>query len=266
MLHTSSVHLVATAHDPQNRLAPLVRQHLPAMLGLYTGVSLLLSHAASSEAEALLRELGATVARDGDAPESGAYLGRKRRQALRLGLDAGAAHLHLCDLDRALHWMDRCPDELEQTAAAIPDYDLLVIGRTSRAFETHPPYQTQTEALANLVFGLALGRAMDITAGSRGLSRRAAEYLLAHSQEPGVGVDAEWPLLLQRASGFQIGYCACEGLDFETPDRYGPEIEAAGGLTAWMAAMNSDPQRWAHRLRMATEIAAAAARLSGGQA
>jgi hypothetical protein len=85
---------------------------------------------------------------------------------------------------------------LETVVAAIPNYDLLVLGRTERAWATHPPHQAETEPLFNRVFHLATGLPWDIGAGSRGLSRRAAELLLSISREPTVGVDAEWPLLL----------------------------------------------------------------------
>ena len=98
---------------------------------------------------------------------------------------------------------------------------------------------------------------------NRGMRIEAAKQYVA--QKLGVGVDAEWPLLLQRAPGIKVGYRACEGLEFETPDRYRPEIESAGGLAAWTEAMNASPKRWAHRLRMAAEIAETAARLAGGK-
>ena len=260
MSPTQVVHLVATINDPRNRLASLTRQHLPAILDLYRGVTLLCSQATSPEAIALLRDLGASVTRDEDGPDRHFYIGRKRRQLLRLGLATDADYLHLCDFDRALHWAATYPHELDQTVAAMSGYELLVLGRTPRAFETHPPYQTQTEAPVNYIFGLVYGQEMDVTAGSRALSRRAAECLVAHSQELGVGVDAEWPLLLRRVDGMKIGYRACEGLEFETADRFGSEIEAAGGPAAWVEAMNSNPRRWVYRLRMAIEIAEAAAR------
>jgi hypothetical protein len=263
MSRIGPVHLVATVNDPHNRLAALTRQWLPSLLNLYRGVGLLCSQATSPEAVTLLRDLGASAVYDEDEPDGHFYIGRKRRQALRLGLATEAEHLHLFDFDRALHWVATYPHELCQTVAAIPAYGLLVLGRTPRAFETHPPYQTLTERLANYAFGLAFGQEMDITAGSRALSRRGASFLLDHSQERGVGVDAEWPLLLQRVPGMKVGYRVCEGLEFETPDRFGLEIETAGGLTAWVERMNASPQRWAHRLRLAAEIAEAAARLSG---
>jgi hypothetical protein len=99
------------------------------------------------------------------------------------------------------------------------------------------------------------------------VSRPAAERLLALSTDPTVGTDAEWPLLLLQARGasepaWRLGYLACEGLEFETADRFGPEIEAAGGYGAWLARMEADPRRWAFRLQVAQLIAAAIARHS----
>ena len=263
MSHACPVHLVATVNDPRNRLAALTQRQLPALLDLYCAVTLLCSQATSSETVALLRDLGAEVVYDDEEPDGHSYIGRKRRRALHLGLAADAEYLQLCDFDRALHWMATYPHELTQIVAAIQGYDLLVLGRTSRAFKTHPPYQTCTERLVNYVFGLAYGQEMDITAGSRGFSRRAAAYLVDRSREMTVGVDAEWPLLLQRVPGMIIGYQVCEGLEFETADGFESEVEAAGGLAAWMETLSASPQRWAYRLRMAAEIAEAAARLSG---
>ncbi|MGC9335203.1 MAG: hypothetical protein ACP5JJ_13705, partial [Anaerolineae bacterium] len=151
-------------------------------------------------------------------------------------------------------------------------YDLLVLGRTPRAWSTHPPYQSETEPLFNRVFALATGLSWDIGAGSRGLSRRAVEALLRLSREETVGIDAEWPLLLLNWAeqppepghdGFQVGYRACEGLEFETADRFGPEIEAAGGYAQWEAQMSAEPKRWAFRLEVARLIAEAVVRYSG---
>ena len=47
-------------------------------------------------------------------------------------------------------------------------------------------------------------------------------------------------------------------LSFETADRYSDQVAAAGGLAAWMAQLDADPQRWAERLDVArVEVAAA---------
>jgi hypothetical protein len=152
------------------------------------------------------------------------------------------------------------PRELASVVGDIPNYDLLVLGRTARAWATHPAYQAETEPLFNKVFALVTGLPWDIGAGSRGLSSRAARTLLELSQELSVGIDAEWPLLLLNRPGFRLGQRLCEGLEFETADRFGPEIEAAGGYAAWEAAQSADPRRWAFRLEVALLIAKAVIR------
>jgi hypothetical protein len=191
------------------------------------------------------------------------HIGDVRRKTLRAGLEAGSAHLQMCDFDRALHWAAHYPQELEGIVASIPNYDLLVLGRTDRAWATHPPYQAETEPLFNRVFALVTGLPWDVGAGSRGFSRSAAETLLEISRERTVGIDAEWPLLLLGRDGFRVGFQACEGLEFETSDRFGPEIEAAGGYEAWEAQASADPARWAFRLKVAQLIAEAAVRYGG---
>jgi hypothetical protein len=60
-----------------------------------------------------------------------------------------------------------------------------------------------------------------------------------------------------------VGFRACEGLEFETADRFGPEIEAAGGYEQWEAEMSADPRRWAFRLEVAQLIAEAVVRYGG---
>jgi hypothetical protein len=166
----------------------------------------------------------------------------------------------MCDFDRALHWMAHYPRELPEVIGGIAEFDLLVLGRTDRAWATHPPYQAQTEPLFNRIFALTTGLPWDVGAGSRGFSRRGAERLLELSKEPTIGIDAEWPLLLLSQEGYAVGYRACEGLEFETADRFAAEIEAAGSYEAWEAEMSADPARWAFRLKLATLIAEAIVR------
>ncbi len=66
-----------------------------------------------------------------------------------------------------------------------------------------------------------------------------------------MSTDVSWPLFLERAGGFSLGYIATEGMEFETADRYGEEIAQAGGLAPWMARLDANPRNWAHRLDMA---------------
>jgi hypothetical protein len=68
---------------------------------------------------------------------------------------------------------------LAQVARRVTEYDFTVLGRTPRAFDSHPRIQRDTESIVNHVFGLVSGQTWDVTAAARGLSRRAAEVRAA---------------------------------------------------------------------------------------
>jgi hypothetical protein len=256
----SEVTLVATVHQPDERLVSLAEAQLPELVARYATLTAFCSGSTHTTILDLLRCHGVSVHMD-DNPSAGIdQIGNVRRQALRAGLEAGRSHMQMCDFDRALHWVAHYSQELEAVLAEIAKYDLLVLGRTARAWATHPPYQADTEPLFNKVFALVTGLQWDVGAGSRGFSRRGAETLLQLSREPTIGIDAEWPLLLLGRDGFSVGFRACEGLEFETADRFGAEIEAAGSYDTWEAEMSADPAKWAYRLRVALLIAEAAVR------
>lgn len=251
------VFLAATHRDEEGRWMPVVERRLHLLAARYAHLVVLCARDTVPAAVQQLQEAGVQVAVDGDPPGP-ERMGHARRQVLRMALEAGARHLHFCDLDRALHWVAWYPGELDQVLREVQEYDFLVLGRTPEAFASHPPDQTLTESLANTVFNLATGLGWDIAAASRGLSARAARYLLDHSQEATFGTDAEWPMLLRHAGIFRIGYRECDGLGFETADAYPDEVAAAGGREAWRLQRSQDPAVWVRRLELATAIARAA--------
>jgi hypothetical protein len=258
-----TVGLVATVHQPDERLAELAEAQLPALVSQYAATTAYCSRETHPGILDTLSRHGIAVHVRASESPSIHGMGNVRRETIRVGLLAGTSHLQMCDFDRALHWMAHYPQELALVIAQIPNYDLLVLGRTERAWATHPPYQAETEPLFNRVFALVTGLPWDVGAGSRGLSRRAAEALLQISQEKTVGVDAEWPLLLLKRDGFRVGHRPCEGLEFETADRFRAEIEAAGSYESWEAEMSSDPLHWVFRLKVAVMIAEASIRYGG---
>ncbi len=260
MRSETAVALAVTAHQPDERLASMVETHLPVLMSCYTSVAAFCSQETHPSILALLRLRGVVVHIDSEMSAGIQRIGDVRRHTIRVGLEAGTSHLQMCDFDRAIHWVARYPQELKAVIDDIPNYDLLVLGRTDRAWATHPPYQAETEPLFNRVFDLVTGLPWDVGAGSRGLSRRAAELLLRVSEERGVGVDAEWPLIMLKQKGHAVGHRLCEGLEFETADRFGAEIEAAGSYEAWEAQVSADPMQWAFRLQVALMIAQAAIR------
>ena len=156
-----------------------------------------------------------------------------------------------------LHWAEYHPDELADTVHSLPSAECMVIGRTDRAFASHPRTQRDTEAIVNGVFAQVSGKTWDVTAAARGLSRRAANAIIAGCAEESVGTDAAWPLFLARAGNFTLGYHATEGMEFETPDRYLDQVAELGSVAAWIQRLDNDVHEWVLRLEIArSEVAA----------
>ncbi len=178
-----------------------------------------------------------------------------RMVALELALQTGAEYVHYVDGDRLIRWCELHPDELHDTLGAIRTVDYLVIGRTPTAWATHPQSLQQIESITNAMFSHLVGQSLDLCAGSKGMSRAAAEFLLRNAErERALGTDAEWVVLLNRG-GFSIGTIAVDGLDWETADRYLPQAADPETQRRAAAEYDTDPQHWAFRVRIAQETA-----------
>lgn len=177
-----------------------------------------------------------------------------RYLALQKALELPTTHIQYADFDRLLRWVETCPDEWRQVIARIQACECLVIGRTATAYATHPQALVHTEAISNQVISFLLGRNMDVSAGSKGFSRRAAEFLVANAS-PGhaLGTDGEWPVLLHHA-GFGVDYIEVDGLDWESADRYQERAASLDDQRRAAKAYDADPQHWAMRAEVALEI------------
>jgi len=242
----TGVVLACTWH-PRGEL-PRLRQLLPRLYEAYTGLALALPPDVDGEEALAIQELVGSIP---IIPPSWSH---GRHAALQRALDFPGDHVHYADLDRLLHWVEAYPEEWQRTLAVIPEHDCLVLGRTRRAWETHPRAMWETERSINEIFSHLLGQALDLGAGSRGLSRPAALFLLANSP-PGraPGTDAEWPVLLHRR-GFAISYLAVEGLEWETPDRAAGRVASAEERRQAAAAYDQDTRHWLARAALALEI------------
>jgi hypothetical protein len=246
------VTLAVTYHDPQGDLYQQIVRTLPTLTNIFGGLTVRASHTANERSLALFVSAGAAVeVQSLEQAAEGPKLGMARRAAVALALQLNDPFVFYCDCDRILHWADWYPEELARVAACVTDYDFTMLGRTNRAFDSHPHIQRDTEAIVNHVFQVVSGHAWDVAAGARGLSRRAAEAILAGCFDEQVSTDVSWPLFLKRAGGFSLGYMPAEGLEFETADRYGDDVTRAGSQAQWLARLDADPRQWAHRLDLA---------------
>jgi hypothetical protein len=255
--------LLSTLHDPQGRLLPALEArggHLAWYGAVYVTVTDP-THPALREA---LHGQGVHVIGGPNA-----QVGAARRLALRTAFQAGEASFLYCDFDRWLHWVGRFPAELRDLPAALagrrPRPWYACLGRTRRAFQTHPYVQRVAEGATNRAASQALGRRrLDATAGACWLDRPGAEIVLAGSVEETNATDLEWPALVYHLAGKgRVAYVATEGLEFETAEFYAPEIAALGGREAWERAHYERPEVWRARLGLATDSVAALCRVLG---
>lgn len=237
-------------HDPEGRLYDQAVRALPVLTKAFSTIAVFAGPQTPEPLLQLFSGAGALV-RQVLLAESWSKIGQARRAVLELGLQTDCPFLLYCDGDRALHWAETYPKELAATALLVQQYDFAAIGRTPRAYATHPRTQRDTEVVFNRLFQAASGLPWDVGAGARGLSRRAAKAILAGCPDEELSVDVSWPLFLRQAGGFSLGYMETEGMEFETADRFGPEIQAAGGLAQWTANLENDPRQWLFRLEVA---------------
>lgn len=247
------ISLASTYHDPEGRLYAQLDALLPTLTASFSGMVIQASHLAYAPSLARLADAGAMIEQDNANDEQiGRKLGYARRRSLEMALQLPHETILYCDFDRILHWAAFYPDELQDTLAQIPHYDFTVIGRTQRAYDSHPRIQRDTEVVVNHVFGLVSGHFWDVTAATRGLSRQAAQALVNGSRDDHISVDASWPLFILQNQALQVHYLETEGMEFETADRFGDEVETLGGVSQWMEQrLDLNPREWFHRLQLA---------------
>ena len=182
-------------------------------------------------------------------PLDGAH---SRVAALSAAYATGAEHVHYCDMDRLIRWIETRPEELSRTVEVICAADCLILGRTAAAYASHPNAMRSTERIINEVASHLLDLHVDICAGTKGLSRRLLGFLLEQVPADGWG-DVSWALLANRG-GFLVDYLAVEGLDYETADRYQTRAADADAQRRLAAEIDGDPAEWARRVRVAQEI------------
>lgn len=177
-----------------------------------------------------------------------------RYSALQLALEFGTEHIQYADFDRLLRWAEIRPEEWRSVLKTIQEHDCLIIGRSPASYRTHPRALVETEAISNLVVSNLLGKAVDVSAGSKGFSRQACERIIDQCA-PGhaLGTDAEWPLILSR-SGYSVDYISVEGLDWESADRYRGEAADQRSQIETAQAYDADPGNWSRRVAIAMEL------------
>lgn len=240
--------VLATTWFPHGELARLVSL-LPLLRKEYESIIIVLPPDAELDILGKLQEFTFVF------PFVTQIMSEGRFHALQKALETNARHVHYADLDRLIRWVERNPDEWRMVVQRLQKTDFLIISRTGQAYQTHPQSLIQTEAISNLIMSHWLDQNTDVSAGSKGFSRQAVEFIVKNSRNfrSVYSTDAEWPLLLKRG-GFAIESIFVDGLDWETADRY---LDQAADFDTqrWLAEIyDSAPENWALRVNIAFEI------------
>lgn len=244
-----AVILATTLRDPAGRLARALSEALPQLSVLFSAIIVQAAEDAHPAGVEILESHGALVEREAPLRRG---IGRARLDALSRALASEPDVIMASDLDRVIHWAATYPAELKKLIGSLPASDVTVIGRSSRAFGSHPAPQRETERIVNLAFQRVTGRHWDVVAAARGFSARAASVLVRHAPDiETVATDVAWLLCLLDRARLSFTYVEADGLEYETPDRLADEIALAGGLQGWRVALEADPRQWLHRLNAA---------------
>ena len=176
---------LATAWHPRGELGRFLKL-LPVLQGAYTGIAVSLPPDTDVSFIQEIDDLDQVAAVETPEWSWGRYL------ALKRALQFSGTHIQYADFDRLLRWIETRRDEWQQILHVIQEHDCLIIGRTPDSYQTHPQALVRTEAISNQVISYFLGQPLDVSAGSKGFSHQAVEFILANC-EPGnaLGTDAE---------------------------------------------------------------------------
>lgn len=254
----SDVALSCPLHDAYNSISEYILRYFPLISDMYSNMYVVVTSATHKDVISALEKVGAKV-----IPQKGGGVGKEfisdaRRQAIRVSFEHGHSYTHFVEVDRLLQWYHKYPQELRSIVEQIPAHDFLIIGRTKRAFDTHTKCQIETERLSNKVCSLLLGKEVDITCASRGISRKAGEVILQNSKAKYSSTDSEWPIIIKCCTDIPIGYIEVEGLEFEAMFRHPEEVIEAGGLEAFKRRRDENPESWLWRIRIAEQICSTA--------
>ncbi|WP_342515707.1 hypothetical protein [Sutcliffiella sp. FSL R7-0096] len=231
--------LITITHDPNGRYINLFIKHITYITELYEEIYLTISNQSSKEWEEALKVEPSlnfkTIPKKGTA--------HARREAVKFGLSGKCDYFHYIDLDRLLTWCDRYPEELRGIIGKIPGHPYTILGRTERAFLTHPEEWVETERITNKICSLELRKEVDITAGSSSFSRECASRITSNSKSD--MTDAEWPMIVYRIMKQPIHYIEVEGLEY---------WEATNSVTREV----SEGEEWVGRLKLALIISESA--------
>ncbi|TES49490.1 hypothetical protein [Shouchella lehensis] len=218
--------LATVLHDPHSHLYDAIIKNGDRLRDCkYVNKYVAISNETSKSIVDLLLDLDFTIYR---VEKRGA--GNARRDLLKNLPFNKVLLYHYCDFDRFLTWINYHMEELDTLNRYIEtnNYDYIIIGRTMKAFNTHPLSWIETEKISNKLFSDYIGFDCDVTAGSCIINSEMLDLIVKNSYRR--VTDVEWPLLLKE---YKIGYYRTNGLRFTDYNKSSDDIS----LSSWVSRL-----------------------------
>ncbi len=246
--YTPDVTLASPLHDPEARLADSIRKHGKKIKTFYFGfVVVRATQDLHTDTKKALESCKIEYSLETKKSEY-INMGRTYRGAMQMGIKLNTRSIHVCDFDRILHWIKSFPNELRDVIKLIPsNYGLTWIGRTERAFETHPRTQRKTESIVNTIASEKAEQDLDIMSGSFAMDINTAKLLLKNTKRNDYSFYSEF-LVYALKKKIPVGSILTEGLEWETPDQYKDKIQKEG-YQDWLDEFMSLPE-WKRRIEL----------------
>ncbi len=241
--------LCSTFHDPHFSLEKLLKSSIPIINKLFSKTIVCCTPITEKSAVDYLKDAGFIVNINYKDTVVDTY-----KMAIKTALESMEKtkdeKVFYIDFDRLIHWANKYPDELSNILQENDDVDYLHIGRTPKAFNTHPKTQVKTELIVN-EFGsriLGVGETMDLISVCYIFTKELGLKILEEKNITDAGFYGSWPVLFWNwASPSSRRYIQAEGLDWETPDRFEDEINDKG-YEEWLKSFQSS-REWEKRVR-----------------
>ena len=240
--------LCSTYHDSDFRLKELIALALPKIKNLFVESIVCLTPFTSQEVIDFLSNHDVIAILEPSVRHIDTY-----RTALKTSLehinDSKTQKVFFIDFDRLIHWVNNYPEELTNILKNHLDVEYLHIGRTSRAFNTHPTTQKKTEIIVNERGSKILGfnDTKDLISVCYIFSKELGQRLLEVNHSTASGFYSTWPIYLWSYAPSKR-YVEVEGHEWETPDRFKDEIDEIG-IEKWMMQFQS-AEEWNKRVKI----------------
>lgn len=252
MTQPTSIILCSTYHDPEFRLKSQLISALPKIKSIFSKLTVCCTPVTPEEVSNFLTQEDFKVVLGPRMVQVDNY-----KEAVKLALDNVVSpeneKIFYVDFDRLIHWINAYPNELTNTLRENSDVDYLHIGRTKRAFNSHPLTQKETEIMVNEIGSKILGfsETKDFISVSFLFTKDLGEKILKIKNSTKTGFYGIWPIIFW-SSTIRKRYVENEGLEWETPDQFSTEISSIG-YEEWLKRFQT-PNEWNKRVQLLHDV------------